>query len=276
MKSALLLFSLLCATNARAGNTEDAQRAFAAGREAYQRGDYQAALVEFHKAEAIQAAPNLTYNIAVTYEKLGQTDAAASAYSAYLKSAGAPKNDEDRRLQESIRAKIHAFHALPPTDLHRLMINLKLGPGAFASVWEDGAIFNITAEFGIRLWKDRLYLIFPVSYIYQPNTSSSAFHLPIGIEYDQPIVRGLYVTFALSAGFALFEFPFKTLDFQTGNPTFGSTAHYGGVVTPEIGIKYTIRNRVNLGIDLLSFPIQFDDQKVGGIYRCNFYVGVLL
>lgn len=101
------LFALLPAP-AEAAPIDDAKRAFAEGKAAFERGDYETALTAYQNANRILPAPNLYYNIGATYEKLGRYQEAALAFDEYFKLAGAPQNDEDREFQDKLHARAEA------------------------------------------------------------------------------------------------------------------------------------------------------------------------
>ena len=93
---------------AQAAPIDDAKKAFAEGKAAFERGDYETALQAYQKANTILPAPNLYYNIGATYERLGRYQEAALAFDEYFKLAGAPQNDEDREFQDKLRARADA------------------------------------------------------------------------------------------------------------------------------------------------------------------------
>ncbi len=100
---ALALLAVLWALPARAAPIDDAKQAFAEGKAAFERGDYERALSAYQRANTILPAPNLYYNIGATYERLGRYQEAALAFDKYFELAGAPTSDDDRQFQ----AKLH-------------------------------------------------------------------------------------------------------------------------------------------------------------------------
>jgi len=101
------------ALTARAAPIDDAKKAFAEGKAAYERGDYETALAAYQRANTILPAPNLYYNIGATYERLGKFQEAALAFDKFFEMAGAPTTDEDKDFQEKLRARAEADRKKP-------------------------------------------------------------------------------------------------------------------------------------------------------------------
>src|SRR5579859_6339694 len=102
-----MVLMLLCAS-AQAAPIDDAKAAFQAGKEAFERGDYELALQSFQRANQLVPAPSLMYNIGNTHERLGHYKEAASAFEGYLSQAGPPTTDDEKDFQEKLRARIAA------------------------------------------------------------------------------------------------------------------------------------------------------------------------
>src|SRR5262249_13786133 len=102
------LATLLLALPASAAPIDDAKKAFAEGKAAFERGDYEAALAAYQHANMILPAPNLYYNIGATYERLGRYQEAALAFDKYFEMAGAPTSDEEREFQDKLRTRAEA------------------------------------------------------------------------------------------------------------------------------------------------------------------------
>lgn len=110
---ALPVLLLLLPLTAHAAPIDDAKKAFAEGKAAFERGDYEQALQAYQRANMILPAPNLYYNIGATYERLGRYQEAALAFDKYFEMAGAPSNDEERDFQEKLRARADADRKRP-------------------------------------------------------------------------------------------------------------------------------------------------------------------
>jgi hypothetical protein len=102
-----LVILLLCGS-AQAAPIDDAKAAFQAGKEAFERGDYEIALQNFLRANQLVPAPSLQYNIGNSHERLGHYKEAATAFEAYLQQAGPPSTDDEKDFQEKLRARITA------------------------------------------------------------------------------------------------------------------------------------------------------------------------
>jgi tetratricopeptide (TPR) repeat protein len=98
---------------ARADNLEEAKAAFADGKAAFERGDYDRALQQFQRANLLAPAPSLSYNIGKTYEKMGRYRDAVMAFERYIELVGEPKDDEDKKFQEDLKRRIEEDRKLP-------------------------------------------------------------------------------------------------------------------------------------------------------------------
>ena len=74
-----------------------AKERFQMGQQHYAAGDYQRALAEFESARLIKAVPEFDYNIAVCYERLGQTEAAIAAFRTFIDETIDPKAIADAK-----------------------------------------------------------------------------------------------------------------------------------------------------------------------------------
>lgn len=82
----------------------------AAGRQAYSRGDFEAAIEEFKAAFDIKASPGALYNIAKSYEKLGRYEESIDYFTQYLELDPNATDRTDveetiKRLRASIRSR---------------------------------------------------------------------------------------------------------------------------------------------------------------------------
>jgi len=84
----LALLLLAVPEPARADAKAEAQASFSRGVERFESGDFAGALQDFEQADRVHHSPAIIYNIARARESLGQAQAAADAYEAYLREAG--------------------------------------------------------------------------------------------------------------------------------------------------------------------------------------------
>src|SRR5437879_9285335 len=98
---------------AQAAPLDEAKAAFAQGKVAFEKGDWNTALDQFMRANQLAPAPSLSYNIGKTYEKMGRNRDAVIWFEKYLELAGAPKDDDDRKFQDELRARIASDKATP-------------------------------------------------------------------------------------------------------------------------------------------------------------------
>jgi len=115
MRRGFLAFLVLLATAsawAQAPDLDRARKHFEAGSQAFQRGDYPAAELEFRGAYAITKDPLLFYNIGQAQQRRGHLEAAIKSYRAYL--AGVP-DAEDRAEVEGIIRNLEKEPTEPKT-----------------------------------------------------------------------------------------------------------------------------------------------------------------
>jgi hypothetical protein len=108
----VLCIVAFAAAPALAAPIDDAKAAFAEGKTAFERGDYETALSAYQRANMILPAPNLYYNIGATYERLGRYQEAALAFDKYFELAGTPTTDDEKEFQDKLRARAE-------TDRHK-------------------------------------------------------------------------------------------------------------------------------------------------------------
>jgi hypothetical protein len=111
----VLLFAATTLTSsaAVAAPIDDAKKAFAEGKAAFERGDYESALSSYQRANMILPAPNLYYNIGATYERLGRYQEAALAFDKYFEMTGTPTTDDERAFQDKLRTRADADRRRP-------------------------------------------------------------------------------------------------------------------------------------------------------------------
>jgi hypothetical protein len=104
MRRGFLVFLVLLASTsawAQAPDLDRARRHFEAGSQAFQKGDYPRAELEFRGAYAITKDPLLFYNIGQSQQRRGHLEAAIKSYRSYL--AGVPDADDRAEVENIIR-----------------------------------------------------------------------------------------------------------------------------------------------------------------------------
>jgi tetratricopeptide (TPR) repeat protein len=81
---------------------ELAHRYYEEGAGFYDRGQYQAAIASFEKARAVKPAPGLDFNIARSYDRMGNIDPALAAYHRYLDANPNPKDAAEIRTRIAV------------------------------------------------------------------------------------------------------------------------------------------------------------------------------
>jgi tetratricopeptide (TPR) repeat protein len=112
-----LIFVAVCVSvSAYAGEDEQARERFAHGTELYNQQRYEEALAEFSEAHRLSMRPALLYNIGVTNERLGRTEAAVAAFERYLAET---QSEPDRPAVELRVKELRARLGLKPTTPER-------------------------------------------------------------------------------------------------------------------------------------------------------------
>lgn len=109
-----------------------------------------------------------------------------------------------------------------------------------------------------------LYLILPLQA--QLINGTSFISLGFGVQYDVLIAKNLYLTPRISLGYSASIVSLPA-------PAGSATTHLGNF-TPEMGIKYIVGRRVNLGLDLVSVPILFNKDGSLAFYRLMALIGI--
>jgi hypothetical protein len=102
MRGAVFLAVMVAAATAfaQAPDADDdvlaqAKAHFAAGRAAYEAGDYKGAIKEFEEAETLRSSPMLAYNMGLAWEQLGEAGRALAQYRRYLEEKPDAANREE-------------------------------------------------------------------------------------------------------------------------------------------------------------------------------------
>ena len=159
----------------------------------------------------------------------------------------------------------------------RFMFNLHIGPSIGA---KDAITMGaIVLDMGIAVDPGfRAYILMPLQfqfanqsfYVFGFGTSYTVGNImvPLGFQYDIPIVRGVYISPRFIGGYAAFTASCNNCD----------TTH-AGFIAPELSIKVVFQKRWNVGLHPFSLPIFFRQQPNGDIvtaiqYRILFFGGV--
>lgn len=95
--------------------------------------------------------------------------------------------------------------------------------------------------------------------------------IPLGFQYDIRLVRGLYLYPRASLGYAALISD-AAIDFGPLRLSASQVLH-GGVGIPEIGLKYVVNGRFNIGVEPVSFPIFFTAREYAVWYRATVFLG---
>jgi hypothetical protein len=98
--------------------------------------------------------------------------------------------------------------------------------------------------------------------------------IPFGFQYDIHLVRGLFLSPRVSIGYSALisnaSIDFGPLRFSANQVT------HAGVAIPELGLKYVVNGRFNIGVEPASFAILFTDRDYVAWYRAMVFLGVNL
>ena len=143
-----------------AGPPPEAKKAFADGKAAFERGEYDNALQLFHRAALIAPAPSLYYNIGMAYERLARYEDSAIAFEKYLQLIEAPQTEEDRTFQANLRARATANRTRASRPVNAMIRPSTGASSAVTSARETRCRFGIsikcTAVSGLMSWKARI------------------------------------------------------------------------------------------------------------------------
>lgn len=128
-------------------------------------------------------------------------------------------------------------------------------------------IISIEPAFGVRSDRNG-YVFVPATFQLWANAISGS--VGIGYQHDIPLpVRRLFLTARLGVSYrciTLLEF---------GNGSVSQSVH-SALVNPEVGLKYVLRGRVNLGLDLLGMQVEVTKVGASVTQRVGASVGINL
>jgi len=154
----------------------------------------------------------------------------------------------------------------------RIMLNVRGGP-AFGIVNTDEdlrLLGGVGLDFGVALSRDyNAYLVLTP----QVDLRQGLYNVlvPLGFQYDIRLVRGLFLYPRVSLGYSLFVSN-SSVDIGSLHLSASELSH-GGVAIPELGLKYVVNGRFNIGIEPLSIPVVFNSENYWVWYRVNLFLG---
>ncbi len=166
-------------------------------------------------------------------------------------------------------------HVLDDGKSGPVMINLKIGPAI--EVYHSHTQFAMTLEgmYAVLVTKfGDLYVGLPLTF--QFAGAGTFIEIPAAAQFDVRLpVKNLYIVTQLHIGYAVFiPSDNDTCLFGFCTTIKGGDAVHYGVITPQLGLKYAIKGRGNVGIDIFQLPIYFNSDGAALQYRIMFYGGV--
>jgi hypothetical protein len=279
MKTVVAFVCVCACAVAAAAPIDEAKVAFAAGKAAYERGDYPTALAEFERANQLAPAPTLEYNIGATYERLGRYREAAAAFDRYLATVEPPQTDDERRLVEDVRARAAADHqradaAPPPAAAPQTNGYNPFGSSAAPPPGVSTAAAAPSIEAAAAPWTKRGYpaslverpLILP-QWMFQPWVGVAITNVETSFLNMQQSGTGEVFAFALDVGLArrlqagiFFAFPVDP------NADFGTF-----LANLQLGLTDELNLRFDIGGEQISFH---SGAPVGSNTQSAFLVGL--
>lgn len=154
----------------------------------------------------------------------------------------------------------------------RVMLNVRGGPvfGVYNAENDLRFIGALGIDLGVAVSQNRnAYLIFTPQAQFRENIFQII--IPVGFQYDFRIVRGLYIYPRVSIGYSAL---IAGSSINVGSLKFSaSETWHGGVAIPELGLKYVVNSRFNLGIEPLSLPVFFNSDNYMIWYRVMAFLG---
>lgn len=154
----------------------------------------------------------------------------------------------------------------------RVMLNLRGGPAfGIANVGQDLRYLGMLGiDFGVALSKDfNAYLVLSP----QVDLRQDFYNIivPLGFQYDVRIARGLFLYPRISLGYSAM---LSNASLSLGSLRLSATdVTHGGMAIGELGVKYVINGRFNVGLEPLSIPIFFTSDNYAVWYRVTLFLG---
>lgn len=154
----------------------------------------------------------------------------------------------------------------------RVMLNVRAGLAVgIANADRDLQYLGaVGIDLGVAVSSDyNAYLVLMPQLDVRPNVYNVM--VPLGFQYDIRLFRGLFLYPRVSLGYAAL-ISNAAVDFGSIHLSASQVTH-GGIGIPELGMKYVINGRFNLGLEPLSFPIFFTDNSYAVWYRAMAFLG---
>lgn len=175
-------------------------------------------------------------------------------------------------LLSAMRADAHSSDSDNEDKEGRFMLNVRGGVaiGIVNAERDLKTLGMVGIDFGVAISpRYNAYIVLTPQVDLRPNIYNVM--LPVGFQYDIRLARGLYLYPRISLGYSAF---ISTASLDIGSLHFSENqVTHAGVGIPELGLKYIVNGRFNIGIEPLSIPIVFTRDDYAAWYRANLFLG---
>lgn len=174
--------------------------------------------------------------------------------------------------QAHAQRRVVIYYGRPVEKVGLFMMNFRGGPAFGVANYDNSLRFlgALSLDLGFAVSRDyNAYIVLTPQV--QLRDSFFNFSLPIGFQYDIRLARGLYLYPRASIGYSAQVF---TSSFVYGPFRYYSqSVEHGGILIPELGLKYVVNGRLNLGFEPFSLPVFFNGENYSIWYRFMFFIG---